>query len=71
MTDLSDCTSAELIEELKKRSKAIVLGMDPLADKSTFLVITAGNKLSSAGLVRALTLNMDYILQDDPRDRKE
>lgn len=67
--DLSLLTTAELIEELKRRSRSLVVGLDPLADRATYTVIRSGNKLGCAGMLRALTLDSDYDLRNDPRDR--
>lgn len=68
--DLSDVTTVELIEELKRRSKSMVIGFDPLAERSVFLVLRHGPKLFVAGLLRTLTLASDNELQNDPRDRE-
>nr|WP_294527526.1 hypothetical protein [uncultured Rhodopila sp.] len=68
-TDLSLATTVELLQELKQRSKSLVVGIDPMADKSTFTVLRHGSKLSVSGLLRALTLDADNELANDPRDR--
>jgi hypothetical protein len=66
MIDLSLITTQELIAELKQRSKALVVGLDPMADKSMFSLVRHGNKLAVAGL---LTLDSDYDFLNDPRDK--
>ena len=68
-TDLSLATTVEMLQELKRRSKALVVGLDPMADKSMFTVLRHGSKLSVSGLLRALTLDADNELANDPRDR--
>jgi len=70
-TDLSTCTTAELIEELKRRSRAMVFGFDPLADKSLFTIIRHGSKLTVSGLLRVLTIDSDNDFTNDPRDKSD
>jgi hypothetical protein len=66
--DLSLATTAELIEELKSRSSALVIGLDPKADRGCFTLCQHGSKLANAGLLRVLTLESDHGFMNDPRD---
>ena len=68
--DLSLATTWELIDELKSRSVAFVVGIDPKVNQGTYTIIQSGGKLVVAGMIRALQLESDEHLQHDPRDRK-
>lgn len=71
MQDLASVTTEDLINELKARSSAIVLGLDPLADKGKFTVLRHGSKLTGSGLLRVLTLESDHDILNDPRDKQD
>jgi hypothetical protein len=66
--DLSFATLDELIEELKKRSNALVVGIELAAESGVFRAELEGSRLRCCGLLRALTLENDKDLIDARRD---
>lgn len=69
--DLTTATTDELIEELKRRSRALAIAFDSLAQgKETFYkTCRHGDKLVVSGLITALRLDSEYDFLNDPRNK--
>jgi hypothetical protein len=62
--DLSIVTSKQLIDELRTRAAAFVIGFDPEGNREqAFYTCSAGDVLGCAGMVRKLQMMCDDALE--------